>query len=91
MKSQPKQAKQPKYKAPGTLKELNLQSNLRELSDYLIDPKNKVIKAVIICYDTKEEVSINTTEDLKLTESLGLIEFAKYVLLCDNDKEFEND
>lgn len=83
----PKQKKEQKYKAPNTLKELNCQSNLRELADYIIDPKNKVVKAVIICTDSNEVVSINTTEDLKMTESVGMIEFAKHILLSEEEED----
>ena len=79
------QKKKSKYKAPNTLTELNRQSDLRELADYIIEPKNRVLKAVIIALDRDNNVAVNTTEELSIIDALGMIELAKGVLITDNE------
>ncbi len=74
-----------KYKAPGTIKELKRQSSLRELSDYLIDPKSKITDAVVICMNKDGYITFDTTENLALVKTLGMIEFAKGIIF-DVDK-----
>jgi hypothetical protein len=72
--------KERKYRAPSTIKELKRQSSLRELSDYLIDPKSKITDAIIICMGKDGFITFDTTENLTTIKILGMIEFAKGII-----------
>jgi hypothetical protein len=77
-----------KYRAPSTIKELKRQSSLRELSDYLIDPKSKITDAIVICMNKDGFITFDVTDNLETVKTLGMIEFAKGIIF-DVDKAGE--
>jgi hypothetical protein len=75
--------KKRKYKAPNTVAEILQHSNIKELADYLTDPKNNVIEAIIITRDINGAIHHDANEGLHEVELYGMLELAK--------KEFSTD
>jgi hypothetical protein len=69
-----------KYKSPNTIAEINHQSNLRELSDFIINPENYITDAIIICMDKDGFVTYDSTEKTTQIKVFGMIEFAKSMM-----------
>ena len=66
-----------KFKVPNTVSELLQHSGIRELADYLTDPKNNVTAAIIITRDIDGAIHHDANEGLHEVELMGMIEVAK--------------
>jgi hypothetical protein len=69
--------KRRKYKTPNTVAEILQHSNIKELSDYLTDPKNNVVSAIIITLDNKGTIYHDANDGLHEVEVYGMLEIAK--------------
>jgi len=68
---------------PNTIVELLTHSNIRELADYLTDPKNNVISVIIVTRSEDGSIHHDASEGLHEVEIYGMLELAK--------KEFSTD
>jgi hypothetical protein len=65
------------YPIPDDLNDLFHYPDLKALADYLLDPTNKITRAIIITRDENNEIHTDGTKELGLIEAVGMIEYAK--------------